>query len=241
MKPGPKEKDIITKISEKISLDGECWLWDGSFSRKELGIPIINHNTRNGRQSISVRHFLWESEGRTLKDGTEVKMVCDSPRCVNPKHMRLNDPISRFWGNVVIPDNKDDCWEWQGSLNHHGYGNFRGFSGKNDKAHRFSYRLHFGEFEEKLEIMHLCDNPRCVNPRHLKLGTHLDNMRDMVMKGRSQRGELTNTSKLTEEMVKEIRETSLTGKYTNKDLSTKYGVTLQTIRSIIQRKSWGWL
>ncbi len=90
----------------------------------------------------------------------------------------------RFWKKIRKPDFANGCWEWLGYLDPKGYGTF-GVNNKVFKAHRYSYLIHFGPIPEKLCVCHHCDNPQCCNPDHLFLGTHNDNMQDMIKKGRS--------------------------------------------------------
>lgn len=85
----------------------------------------------------------------------------------------------RFWGNVL---RSDGCWEWQGTLSKQDYG-MMGIGDHSYGAHRLSYLLEHG-VPEKEVIMHMCDNPRCVNPAHLMQGSYQDNMNDMWLKGR---------------------------------------------------------
>ena len=77
----------------------------------------------------------------------------------------------------------DTCWMWVGALNSRGYGSFR-FNGKSVSSHRFSYLYFKGEIPNGMIICHECDNPACVNPEHLWVGTHLDNSNDKHNKGR---------------------------------------------------------
>lgn len=91
--------------------------------------------------------------------------------------------MKRFWDKVDIKG-PDDCWEWQRSLNNGGYGRSH-FNGKQIKAHRLSFLLTHHEIPEGMLVLHKCDNPKCVNPDHLFLGTHYDNMQDMKAKGRA--------------------------------------------------------
>ncbi len=93
----------------------------------------------------------------------------------------------RFWDKVV---KSDECWEWQGAHDPRGYG-FIGApgGGKNLLAHRVSWELHNGAIPQGRYVLHRCDNPRCVRPDHLFLGTHADNMADRQAKGRQAQGD----------------------------------------------------
>lgn len=89
----------------------------------------------------------------------------------------------RFWSKVDLKG-PDDCWEWQASKLPDGYGSFGVRSRVVDKAHRVSWVLKNGPIPDGMSVCHRCDNPPCVNPDHLFLGTQQDNMKDMVSKGR---------------------------------------------------------
>ncbi len=150
----------------------------------------------------------------------------------------------RFWKKV---DKSGECWEWIGQLNMNGYGEFW-LNGKIVKAHRYSYILHhpltinLWEHRE-ICVCHKCDNPRCVNPAHLFLGSKADNSKDMVAKGRCRsggnvRGEINGNSKLTETQVREIRSRYAEGGITQEDLGIEYGVSRGAIDHIINRRTW---
>lgn len=94
-----------------------------------------------------------------------------------PKHMSYED---RFLQKVF---KTESCWLWVGAVNSKGYGSFT-FNGKRILAHRYSYILNKGEIPEGMFICHTCDNPACVNPEHLWIGSPLENMVDMFSKGR---------------------------------------------------------
>lgn len=82
----------------------------------------------------------------------------------------------RLWTKVT-PGEPDACWEWTGARSPQGYGNV-GIGGTSTTAQRLSWMVHYGDIPQGLIVRHRCDNPPCVNPRHLELGTHKDNVQD---------------------------------------------------------------
>ena len=90
--------------------------------------------------------------------------------------------VRNFWCKVDKGE-KDDCWCWTATVNSKGYGSMS-INGKSYSAHRVSFYIHNG-YLPRLNVLHSCDTPRCVNPKHLFLGTQLDNVRDMIEKGRA--------------------------------------------------------
>lgn len=128
------------------------------------------------------------------------------------------------------------CIEYKHSLNPAGYGNVR-FNGDRRLANRVVYQLTKGEIPEGLFVCHSCDNPSCINPEHLWLGTHKENMRDRDRKGRVFHGEKHNFAKLKEKEVKEIRELFKKSK-SMASLSKKYGVAIISIERIVNFQTW---
>src|SRR5690349_6165276 len=115
--------------------------------------------------------------------------------------MKRKSAIERFWSRVDKLSDPNGCWVWIG-YRHNGTHGRRGIisiKGKDIYVHRFSWEIHNGEIPKDMCVCHRCDNPICVNPDHLFLGTHQDNVRDMVQKGRSARGSKNSHSILTEE------------------------------------------
>jgi hypothetical protein len=104
-------------------------------------------------------------------------------------------------------------------------------------VHRLSYELHFGEIPGGLYVMHSCDNRACVNPAHLSLGTHEDNMRDMTEKGRKPLGSRSSSAKLTEDQVSEIRRRHGGGEV-QRDLAREFGVGHTSIGRIVRGEGW---
>lgn len=159
----------------------------------------------------------------------------------------------RFWSKVDVGP-IDACWEWLGVKNQHGYGKFYGRSfgltaGSRRKfAHRLAYAWAHGFFYKKKVVCHRCDNPACVNPNHLFLGTMLDNCRDRDRKGRkaSMRGDKNPRTTLTEEDVLCIRREYRKGVNQNNtgnrtQLALRYGVSNATINQVIAGRTWAHL
>jgi DNA-binding XRE family transcriptional regulator len=114
--------------------------------------------------------------------------------------------------------------------------------GKNIKAHRFSYELHHGPIPDGLLVRHKCDNPPCVNPDHLEVGTKADNGRDMMERNRYHyfRGSDHHAAKVTEQDVRVIRQRIASG-VTCRQLAAEYGVNETTISAIKRRRTWNHL
>lgn len=138
----------------------------------------------------------------------------------------------------------DACHPWMGSRSK-GYGNF-GLKGRGrTRAHRSGWELFVGPIPDGLFVCHSCDNPACCNPKHWFLGTHRQNMRDMIQKGRRKDirppvhfGEKHPGSKLTQSQVREIRE-AYVGRYGQKaQLAREFGVSTQQIFNILSMKHW---
>ncbi len=133
----------------------------------------------------------------------------------------------------------ESCWIWAAAIDRDGYGIFRGTVGGKTytKAHRYSWVFHTGEIiPSGTLVCHKCDNPRCVNPDHLFLGTPADNMRDKISKGRhrARKGADSPSAILTEEQVLRI----VKDPRPYAQIAADYGVRPSTIGSIKQRVAW---
>ena len=129
------------------------------------------------------------------------------------------------------------CWQWTAATNHKGYGKIGIGQGKWGLSHRVAWLLERGEIEDGQMVLHRCDNPGCVRPDHLFLGTAQDNSNDMVAKGRSQRGESHTAAILSSQDVLDIRDAIRRGER-SKDLAEKYGVSRPTIAHIKTKRTW---
>ena len=139
-----------------------------------------------------------------------------------------------FWVNVKT---ENECWPWLGTLNQWGYGRYRinGFFGM---AHRIAYEKTTSKNIKGLIAMHICDNPKCCNPKHIALGTHADNQADKVAKNRQAKGESNGQSILTEQQVFEARQKYATTKLSYKKLAEEYGVHTDTMQKAIRGINW---
>lgn len=150
---------------------------------------------------------------------------------------------NRFWENVV---RTETCWLWAGRLDKQGYGIIP--QRKNDgtytpaRAHRISWQLINGDIPSDKILCHKCNIRNCVNPQHLYIGTHTDNINDAIRAGTANPvaslGSRNASAKLTEELVKQMRLDYAQGGVRLKDLSKKYGVSISTAGKIINHKIW---
>lgn len=134
----------------------------------------------------------------------------------------------------------EGCWEWQGHPDEDGYGQMRIGKRRVAKAHRISWMIHKGIVPDGLCVLHRCDNPPCVNPDHLFLGTSTDNNKDRDSKGRGNapKGERVRSAKLTNMTAAQILQDFIPGTTTEAHLAKKYGVTQGAINSLLRGRSW---
>lgn len=158
--------------------------------------------------------------------------------------MPYNRPIEeRFWEKVQVGA-PSECWEWTGTkASRLPYGLFRTSKDPADSpqgAHRVAWRLTYGAIPSEMFVCHRCDNPSCVNPDHLFLGTPADNLVDMRAKGRGPkplRGDANPNAALSEASVRDIRD-RVQGGTTQTALATEYNVSKQTVSLIVRRLRW---
>ena len=141
---------------------------------------------------------------------------------------------SRFWARIR---KTRGCWQWVGLTDEDGYGRI-GVKRTMLGAHRVSWEFHRGAIPEGLCVLHTCDNPACMNPDHLFLGTNQENTHDRYLKGRSAAGENNGNAKLSRQEVRDIRKLSSTGRCTRKELASRFNVTSKMIGYIVRRQNW---
>jgi len=142
--------------------------------------------------------------------------------------------VERFWSKV---DKTGDCWFWQACKNQDGYGQIS-HHGKMLSAHRISWGIVNGPIPDGLNVLHNCDNPPCVNPAHLFLGTNIDNIQDSINKGRHvvpyNMGEAHPQAILKLDQVREIKKSTLS----QRKLARQYDVSPGTIQCIKDGRNW---
>ena len=149
--------------------------------------------------------------------------------------------LKRFFDKIHRIEQQESCWNWIARKNKQGYGQFR-WKGKVELAHRVSMMIHNGLIEDGKQVLHRCDNPSCVNPKHLFLGTNADNVKDKMKKGRHRcgpiRGEDRSDSKLNNLLIYEIRKDLEEGILSQIKIAKKFEVSPMTISFIKHRKLW---
>lgn len=150
-----------------------------------------------------------------------------------------DEEVRRFSGRLV---RTSECWLWPGKKASDGYGRVWTRAHGFVLAHRLAYTVWREPIPDGLRICHHCDNPPCCNPSHLFVGTQLRNIRDMVAKGRQRgaRGSRNKNSKLTEDLVRQIRRRLADGESTTA-IGRSLGLHRNTIWHIKSRHSWWWL
>lgn len=166
-------------------------------------------------------------ENKKKKTISKVCLLCRYPK---------KDEKTRLYEKIII---QDGCWGWKASINHRGYGAIR-FKNKKMNAHRASWIIHTGIDPKEKNVCHKCDNRLCCNPDHLFLGTHQDNMDDMLQKGRrvNIKGEQCPWAKLTQQDIHMMLALFEKG-FTNKAVGKLFNIHGATAGEIKRGEIWG--
>lgn len=157
----------------------------------------------------------------------------------------LTDVATRF-AQKYQPEPNSGCWLWLDAPGADGYGRLQ-VAGRAHKAHRISYQLHCGPIPEGMLVCHRCDNPLCVNPTHLFVGSNADNMKDMARKGRAKRmknplpGEANGRALLTEAQARELLALYAGGQMRLADIARRFGISVAQAQKIGIGRAWGHL
>ncbi len=224
-----------------------CLAWP--FER-EAGQGIIYLGRRDdSKWTMRVHVLAYQLFLGVLPPEHSVTQSCKKIWCFNPDHLELST-VSKYrprylgetrydWMRRSVPNYPVDvCLEWPFARTADGYGLFYPWDIAY-LAHVASYKLFVGPIADGLCVLHKCDNPPCINPPHLFLGTRPENNSDRHAKGRdgAAYGELSNTAKLTASQVREIREAASRGVPAG-DLAKQYPVARGSIYAILRRKTW---
>lgn len=154
--------------------------------------------------------------------------------------MPKKNTLAERFAEKTIPEPTTGCLLWIGAVSRGGYGIMGIPGGRLRGAHRVSWELANGPIpDERLLVLHSCDNPPCVNPQHLRIGTDADNSRDMVQRKRHVPvfGERNKNSKLKEADVHKIRSLAAEG-YTRADIAKRFGISTSSVNGVVNRRTW---
>ena len=187
-----------------------------------------SHNWQNTGKSLRYKSSYGCTECSGIKSAGSGRGTWQQPESLRTKFLKH-----------ALIGSKESCWGWKGSKHKQGYG-MAYAQGAVIKAYRLSYLVNIGEIPEGICVCHKCDNPSCVNPDHLFLGTQAENILDMDKKGRRtpQKGAFNHNAKLSEAEVASLREVYSKGGNTISTLAKQYGLSISGCYSIIKRKTW---
>jgi hypothetical protein len=223
---GDKIMNFYERIDKKSKND--CWLWNGPM------ISGYGAYYTAGKTYTVHRHAFALHRGHKPKG--KLNHSCNNYLCTNPAHLfDMGDPLQHF-NYHANKQNKDQCWIWGGALQSKGYGTIH-TKERRIYAHRFAFETLIRPIQDGEIVCHTCDNPPCVNPSHLFIGTPQDNSTDMVNKDRQCKGTQKRNAKLTEDDVRKIRALAKTGLKHNR-IANRFNISRNHAWHIIHRRYW---
>lgn len=228
----PKEKSLDDFQKEIYYSPNGCWTWTGPTHKDGYGLykSQIAHR-------FSFRFYRQIDPGKL-----PIKHSCKNRNCVNPDHLLLMDIHNQAERRRIVqaysmPEPNTGCWLWTEKLSL-GYGHIK-IEKTKYKAHRFSYDTFVGNISEGLFVCHKCDERSCVNPDHLFLGTHRDNVNDMVSKKRHAFANGVPWVKLSAAHVRIIREAWIKfGRGSQPKIAAYFKIAQSNVSAIVNRMTW---
>jgi HNH endonuclease len=182
-----------------------------------------------GRRTLLAKH----DDVKTGQVKGKPRRFCTGHRFVFKECVPLK---KRFWAKVNKLPGNNSCWLWTASKDTFGYGQIC-VKGEMFSSHRVSFEMSRGKIPDGAQVLHKCDNPSCIRPKHLFLGNDAINSKDRVAKGRQAKGEKIHTAKLTARRVMQLRSLRAEGyKYT--ELSEWFGIGVPQVFSICKGRAW---
>lgn len=237
------EDKYVKRFLSQIDVCGEddCWNWLGRTNKFGVGIFVIetfSHKKDRKAKTYHAHILAYKHFTQTDPDVRYFDRECDNPLCCNPNHIVPRDFQYRLLKDVEY---KGSCW-----LRTHNVSQFNGYAsifrdGESVLAHRASYEHFKGEIPEGMIVRHTCHNRICINPNHLRLGTHEDNMRDMTRASRQAKGEDNGNSQLTVDDVIQIKELLKSKQYKQREIAEMFSISRMTVTDINTGRTWAWL
>lgn len=146
---------------------------------------------------------------------------------------------ARFWVKANVLEDRDACWLWHAAKNKQGYGKFN-FQRRNCFAHRIAYAIYHGIKLSDISdcILHTCDAPACINPHHLREGSRVENVADMVIKQRQSKGEQHSRAKFSEAKMREVIALAESKQCSQRELASIYGIRDDYLSKILRGRAW---